>query len=70
MNPSAHLLPADLAAHTVESLYAEHGAPRLWIYWLVLLGVIGALASSRTSGRNLMGDDCVCLSRRGPRPNK
>ena len=45
MNPSAHLLPADLAAHTVESLFAEHGAPRPWIYWLVLFGVIGALAS-------------------------
>ena len=38
-------IPADIGRHTVESLYAEHGAPRPWIYWLVLVGVIGALAS-------------------------
>jgi HlyD family secretion protein len=38
-------LPASLAAHTVESLYSEHGRQRPWIYWLALLGVIGALVA-------------------------
>jgi multidrug resistance efflux pump len=33
-----------LAQHTVESLYAAHGAQRPWTYWLVLLGALGALA--------------------------
>lgn len=39
------LLPAELARHTVESLYAQHGLERNWIYWLILAGVGGALAS-------------------------
>jgi HlyD family secretion protein len=39
------LLPALLAQHTVESLYAEHGPARPWIYWLALLGVTAALAA-------------------------
>lgn len=39
------LIPATLAEHTVESLYAQHGPERRWIYWLVLLGATGALAS-------------------------
>lgn len=39
------LLPAVLAQHTVESLYAEHGPARPWIYWLALLGVTAALAA-------------------------
>ena len=38
-------IPADIAPHTVESLYAEQGPTRPWTYWLVLAGVIGALAS-------------------------
>ncbi len=38
-------LPAELAGHTVESLYAMHGPQRPWTYWLVLAGVIGALVS-------------------------
>lgn len=42
---SPSLLPALLARHTVESLYAEHGPQRPWTYWLVLAGVVGALAS-------------------------
>lgn len=41
---SPALMPASLAQHTVESLYAEHGPQRPWIYWLVLAGLIGALA--------------------------
>ena len=39
------LLPALLAQHTVESLYAEHGPARPWIYWLALRGVTAALAA-------------------------
>jgi multidrug resistance efflux pump len=39
------LLPAELAGHTVESLYAEQGPARPWIYWCLLLGVVGGLAS-------------------------
>lgn len=39
------LLPAELAGHTVESLYALHGPERKWTYWFVLGGVVGALAS-------------------------
>lgn len=42
---STQHIPAESAQHTVESLYAEHGAQRPWIYWFVLIGVIGALAS-------------------------
>ncbi len=38
-------IPAAIGRHTVESLYAEHGAPRPWTYWLVLAGVIGAVVS-------------------------
>lgn len=48
MNPTPEaipLLPAVLAQHTVESLYAEHGPARPWIYWLALLGVTAALAA-------------------------
>jgi HlyD family secretion protein len=37
--------PASLAEHTVESLYAEHGREQPWTYRLLLVGVIGALAS-------------------------
>jgi multidrug resistance efflux pump len=39
------LIPAIFAEHTVESLYATHGPERPWIYWLLLLGAGGALAS-------------------------
>lgn len=39
------LPPAVLAEHTVENLWAEQGPERAWIYWLLLAGVIGALAS-------------------------
>lgn len=39
------LLPAALAPDLVESLYAEHGPARPWTYWLILLGVVGALAA-------------------------
>jgi len=39
------LIPASLGEHTVEHLYATHGANRSWIYWLILLGVIGTLIS-------------------------
>jgi len=35
---SPSLLPAQLARHTVESLYAEHGPQHPWTYWLVLGG--------------------------------
>lgn len=44
-NPAVSLLPAELADHTVESLYVLHGPEKWWTYWLVLGGVIGALAS-------------------------
>lgn len=37
-------MPASLAEHTVESLYAEHGPQRPWIYWLVLILAIGVSA--------------------------
>lgn len=39
------LVPASLAEHTVESLYAAHRRDRAWIYRLLLLGAFGALAS-------------------------
>ena len=39
------MIPASLGENTVEHLYAEHGPDRPWIYWLVLAGVTGALAS-------------------------
>jgi len=42
---SRDLLPASLAGNTVESLFAEHGPERAWIYWLLLLWVCGALIS-------------------------
>lgn len=42
---SAGFIPAELAPHTVEGLYAEHGSQRPWTYWLILTGVIGAFAS-------------------------
>lgn len=38
-------LPVELAGHTVESLQALHGPERRGIYWLILTGVIGALAT-------------------------
>jgi len=38
-------IPAELARHTVESLYAEHGGRRSWTAWLVLIGVAGALGA-------------------------
>src|SRR5208283_1522371 len=44
MTPSSGLVPAGLAPDTVQSLYADHGTQRAWIYWLVLGGAIGALA--------------------------
>lgn len=40
-----HFFPAELAGDTIEALYAMHGPERRWIYWLTLLGVIGALIS-------------------------
>ena len=43
-NP-AMFAPASLAEHTVESLYAGHGREQPWTYRLLLVGVIGALAS-------------------------
>ena len=39
------LIPATLAESTVECLFATHGPERPWIYRLLLLGVVGALAS-------------------------
>lgn len=42
---SPRLLPAALAAHTVESLYAEHGPARPWVYWLAIIAVISALTA-------------------------
>ena len=39
------LMPAALAADTVEGLYVAHGQPRPWIWWLLLLGCAGALAA-------------------------
>jgi HlyD family secretion protein len=45
MTPSSGLVPAELAPYTVQSLYADRGAQRAWIYWLVLAGAVGALAS-------------------------
>lgn len=42
---SAALLPAELAGFTVESLHAMHGPERVAIYWLILAGVVGAVAS-------------------------
>jgi multidrug resistance efflux pump len=44
-HPQIPLLPAQLAQHTVESLYASHGPQRPWIYWLLLSGAIGGMAS-------------------------
>lgn len=42
---SEKFLPAALAQHTVESLYAEHGAQRPWVYWSLLLFCAAALAA-------------------------
>lgn len=41
--PPVPFIPATLAEHSVESLYALHGAQRPWIYWLSLFGVSAAL---------------------------
>jgi hypothetical protein len=38
-------IPAVLAQHTVESLYAEHGRQRPWIYWSILLFCLGGFAA-------------------------
>jgi len=45
MTPSTGIIPAELAQHTVERLYADHGARRPWIYWLALGGALAALAA-------------------------
>ncbi|HWA27578.1 MAG TPA: HlyD family efflux transporter periplasmic adaptor subunit [Lacunisphaera sp.] len=37
--------PIAIAEDTVESLWAQHGPERRGIYWLVLVGVIGAIVS-------------------------
>ena len=42
---AAHPLPLPLAAHTVESLRAEHGRVPRAIYWLTLAGTVAALIS-------------------------
>lgn len=39
------LLPAALVGHTIESLHALHGPERGWTGWVILAGLIGALAS-------------------------
>lgn len=39
------MIPASVGENTVEHLYAMHGPARPWIYWLLLAGVIGSLAS-------------------------
>ena len=39
------LYPANMAEDSLESLFAAHGPQRLVIYWLLLLGVIGALVA-------------------------
>ena len=39
------LLPAAMAEHSVESLYALHGRQRPWLYWLSLLGVSAAFGA-------------------------
>ncbi len=39
------MIPASLGENTVEHLFAMHGPVRPWIYWLLLSGVIGSLAS-------------------------
>ncbi len=40
-----HTLPLPLAAHTVESLHAEHGRPTRAVYWFVLVGASAGLAA-------------------------
>ena len=45
MTPCTGLIPAELARHTVERLYADHGARQPWIYWLVLGAAVSALAA-------------------------
>ncbi len=42
---TTHTLPLPLAAHTVESLHAEHGRPARAVYWFVLVGALAALAA-------------------------
>lgn len=42
---TTHTLPLPLAAHTVESLHAEHGRPTRGVYWFVLVGALAALAA-------------------------
>ncbi len=44
MTPGSGFAPAALAPYTLQSLHADHGTQRPWIYWLVLGGVAGALA--------------------------
>ena len=39
------MIPASLGENTVEHLYAMHGPAHPWIYWLLLTGVTGSLAS-------------------------
>jgi HlyD family secretion protein len=36
-------LPAGMSGDTIESLHAEHGAPRAWVHWWVLAGVAGSI---------------------------
>lgn len=45
MSSASTIYPAEIAEHTVESLYAEHGPERPWTYWLALGGVIAALTA-------------------------
>jgi len=39
------LIPAALSGDTVESLYAQHGRPRAWIWWLLLAACVGGVAA-------------------------
>src|SRR4051812_41503752 len=41
----ARFVPAELAPHTLESLYAAHGGSRPWIYISLLLGCVAALTA-------------------------
>ena len=45
VTPCTRLIPAELAQHTVERLYADHGARRPWVYWLVLAAAVAALGA-------------------------
>lgn len=42
---STRVIPAPLARCTVESLYADHGQQRPWIYWIALAGCLAALVA-------------------------